>query len=129
MEVIEISGRAGKYEDLTRYLQMARKTIREPQVDGYLMLSFAKTDRLHDLEDFLAGLNVADVYHSPYITDNRFLILVRSAITRNYIKLPRSCSPPSRTGLDWHLLWSILANSRMLSTVHAKPALQSVTLL
>jgi clathrin heavy chain len=60
-EVIEIASRAGKYEDLIRYLQMARKTIREPQVDGYLLLSFAKTDRLHDLEDFLAGLNVADV--------------------------------------------------------------------
>lgn len=61
-EVIEIASRAGKFEDLIRYLQMARKTVREPQVDGYLLLSFAKTDRLHDLEDFLAGLNVADVY-------------------------------------------------------------------
>jgi clathrin heavy chain len=60
-EVIEIASRAGKYEDLIRYLQMARKTVREPQVDGYLLLSYAKTDRLHDLEDFLASLNVADV--------------------------------------------------------------------
>lgn len=40
---------------------MARKTVREPQVDGYMLLSYAKTDRLHDLEDFLASLNVADV--------------------------------------------------------------------
>ena len=65
MEVIEIASRAGKNEDLIRYLQMARKTVREPQVDGYLLLSFAKTDRLHDLEDFLAGLNVADVFPFP----------------------------------------------------------------
>jgi clathrin heavy chain len=61
MEVIEIGSRAGKYDDLIRYLQMARKTVREPQVDGYLMLAFAKMDRLNDLEDFLASLNVADV--------------------------------------------------------------------
>ena len=40
---------------------MARKTVREPQVDGALLLAFAKTDRLHDMEEFLAGLNVADV--------------------------------------------------------------------
>ena len=65
VEVIEIASRAGKFEDLIRYLQMARKSVREPQVDGYLMLSFAKTDRLHDLEDFLASLNVADV-ESPF---------------------------------------------------------------
>jgi clathrin heavy chain len=64
VEVIEIASRAGKYEDLIRYLQMARKSVREPQVDGYLLLSFAKTDRLHDLEDFLSSLNVADV---PYL--------------------------------------------------------------
>lgn len=60
-EVIEIASRAGKHEDLIQYLQMARKTVREPQVDGYLLLSYAKTNNLRDLENFLAGLNVADV--------------------------------------------------------------------
>jgi hypothetical protein len=125
MEVIEIASRAGKYDDLIRYLQMARKTIREPQVDGYLLLSFAKTDRLHDLEDFLAGLNVADVFPLSDPADNRSLILVRNATTRNCTKLQRSSSPPSPTGLDWHLRWSTLANSRMPLTVHAKPTPQS----
>ncbi|BFZ57862.1 Clathrin heavy chain [Savitreella phatthalungensis] len=60
-EVVEIADRAGKSEDLIRYLQMARKTVREPVVDTALLLAFAKTDRLHDLEDFLQGTNVADV--------------------------------------------------------------------
>ncbi|ORY82573.1 putative clathrin heavy chain [Protomyces lactucae-debilis] len=60
-EVIEIADRAGKSEDLIRFLQMARKTVREPIVDTSLLLSYAKTDRVHDLEDFLQGTNVADV--------------------------------------------------------------------
>lgn len=61
VEVIEIADRAGKSEDLIKYLQMARKTVREPMVDTSLLLAFAKTERVHDLEDFLQGTNVADV--------------------------------------------------------------------
>ncbi|KAI9064179.1 clathrin heavy chain [Trametes sanguinea] len=60
-EVIEIASRAGKYDDLVRYLQMARKTLREPKIDTELAYAYAKTDRLHDMEDFLAMTNVADV--------------------------------------------------------------------
>lgn len=61
VEVIEIADRAGKSEDLIKYLQMARKTVREAIVDTSLLLAFAKTERVHDLEDFLQGTNVADV--------------------------------------------------------------------
>ncbi|KAI0641858.1 clathrin heavy chain [Trametes meyenii] len=60
-EAIEIASRAGKYDDLVRYLQMARKSLREPKIDTELAYSYAKTDRLHDMEDFLAMTNVADV--------------------------------------------------------------------
>ncbi|KAI0652837.1 clathrin heavy chain [Cubamyces menziesii] len=60
-EVIEIASRAGKYDDLVRYLQMARKSLREPKIDTELAYAYAKTDRLHDMEDFLAMTNVADV--------------------------------------------------------------------
>ncbi|RXK35208.1 clathrin heavy chain [Tremella mesenterica] len=60
-EVIEIANRAGKHEDLVRYLQMARKTAREPKIDTELAYAYAKTDRLHDMEEFLAMTNVADV--------------------------------------------------------------------
>src|SRR5579859_1717408 len=100
---------------------MARKTVREPQVDGYLLLSFAKTDRLHDLEDFLAGLNVADVSPTSGMADFRSWILVRNVTTRNCTRPLKSSSPVSPTGLAWRLLWSISANTRMQSTVHAKP--------
>jgi len=60
-EVIEIANRAGKQDDLVRYLQMARKTLREPKIDTELAYSYAKTDRLHDMEDFLGFTNIADI--------------------------------------------------------------------
>lgn len=60
LEVIETSSRAAKHEDLVRYLQMARKTLREPAIDTELAFAYARTDRLHDMEEFLAMTNVAD---------------------------------------------------------------------
>jgi clathrin heavy chain len=60
-EVIELANRAGKQDDLVRYLQMARKTLREPKIDTELAYAYAKTDRLHDMEDFLGMTNVADI--------------------------------------------------------------------
>ena len=40
---------------------MARKTLREPKIDTELAYAYAKTDRLHDMEDFLGMTNVADI--------------------------------------------------------------------
>lgn len=40
---------------------MARKSLREPKIDTQLAYAYAKTDRLHDMEDFLSVTNVADV--------------------------------------------------------------------
>ncbi|CAH7670842.1 clathrin, heavy polypeptide [Phakopsora pachyrhizi] len=61
LEVIETADRAGKHEDVARYLQMARKTLREPKIDTELCVAYAKTDRLHDMEEFLSMTNVADL--------------------------------------------------------------------
>jgi hypothetical protein len=52
-EVIEISSHVGKHDDLARFLQMARKSLREPKIDTELAYAYAKTDRLHDMDDFL----------------------------------------------------------------------------
>jgi len=60
-EVIELATRADKYDELVRFLQMARKSLREPKIDTELAHAYAKTDRLHDMEDFLSMTNVADV--------------------------------------------------------------------
>lgn len=59
--MIEISSHAGKHDDLVRFLQMARKHLREPKIDTELAYAYAKTDRLHDMEDFLGMTNVADI--------------------------------------------------------------------
>lgn len=40
---------------------MARKSAREPKVDTELAYAYAKTDRLHDMEEFLSMTNVADI--------------------------------------------------------------------
>ena len=60
-EVIETATHAGKDEDLIKYLRMARKTQREPDIDTALAFCFARTDQLSALEDFLHSPNVADV--------------------------------------------------------------------
>ncbi|CAD6563669.1 MAG: hypothetical protein CYPHOPRED_000018 [Cyphobasidiales sp. Tagirdzhanova-0007] len=60
-EVIETAERAGKHDDMVRYLQMARKTLREPKIDTELVVAYAKTDRISDMEEFLAMTNVADL--------------------------------------------------------------------
>lgn len=60
-EVIETATHAGKDEDLVNYLKMARKTLREPAIDTALAFCYARLDQLGDLEDFLRGINVANV--------------------------------------------------------------------
>lgn len=60
-EVIDIATHAGKDEELIKYLRMARKTLREPAIDTALAFSYAKTNQLNELEDFLHATNVADI--------------------------------------------------------------------
>lgn len=60
-EVIQVASRANKFEDLVRYLQMARKKVREPAVESELIFAYAKTGRLADLEEFISSPNLAQV--------------------------------------------------------------------
>jgi clathrin heavy chain len=61
MEVIEISNHAGKHNSLVCFLQMSQKTLQEPKINTELAYAYAKTDCLHDMEDFLSMINVADI--------------------------------------------------------------------
>uniref|UniRef100_H2ZKR5 Clathrin heavy chain n=1 Tax=Ciona savignyi TaxID=51511 RepID=H2ZKR5_CIOSA len=64
MEVVEASNKSGKsknWEDLVRYLLMARKKARESYVETELVFAFAKTNRLADLEEFISGPNNANI--------------------------------------------------------------------
>ncbi|KAG0638061.1 armadillo-type protein [Tuber brumale] len=60
-EVIETATHAGKFEDLIKYLQMCRQTLREPAVDSSLVLCYARVDKLPELEEFLNSSNVANI--------------------------------------------------------------------
>lgn len=93
-EVIEIASHAGKDDELISYLLMARKTLREPDVDGQLLLSYAATDKLYDLKDFL---------NSPMLLTSR--LLVTNSILKSIMKLLKLFTPVFPIGLNSHLLW------------------------
>ncbi|KAF8543541.1 armadillo-type protein [Trichophaea hybrida] len=60
-EVIEMSTRAGKFDELIKYLQMCRRTLREPPIDSALALCLARVNKRQELEDFLNAANVASI--------------------------------------------------------------------
>nr|CAG4651561.1 EOG090X0064 [Triops cancriformis] len=61
LDVVATAHSSDSWEDLVRYLQMARKKTRESHIESELLYAYAKTNRLADLEEFLAGPNHADI--------------------------------------------------------------------
>jgi clathrin heavy chain len=61
MDVVTATQRTGNWEDLVRYLQMARKKARESHIESELIYAYAKTGRMADLEEFISGPNHADI--------------------------------------------------------------------
>jgi len=53
-DVILAAKGADAFEDLISYLKMARSKVKDAQIDSELIYSYAKTDKLADLEDFLS---------------------------------------------------------------------------
>lgn len=64
------------WEDLVKYLQMARKKARETFIETELVYAFAKTNRLADLEEFISGPNHANITQ----------VIVRPTSTHNWIR-------------------------------------------
>jgi len=60
-EVIDASEREDLYEDLARFLQMARKHKKDSLLDSELIFAFAKNDQLAEMEEFVSGTNTANV--------------------------------------------------------------------
>ncbi|GAM29363.1 hypothetical protein SAMD00019534_125390 [Acytostelium subglobosum LB1] len=60
-EVIQAAERANCYEELVKYLQMCRKKIKEPVIESELIFSFAKVDKLVEMEDFINSPNSAHI--------------------------------------------------------------------
>nr|BAN20627.1 clathrin heavy chain [Riptortus pedestris] len=61
VDVVETAHKTGSWEDLVRYLQMARKKARESYIESELIYAYARTNRLADLEEFISGPNHADI--------------------------------------------------------------------
>lgn len=61
MDVVSAAHKHNNWEDLVKYLQMARKKSREPSIESELVYAYAKTNRLADLEEFISGPNNADL--------------------------------------------------------------------
>ncbi|CAH0713601.1 unnamed protein product, partial [Brenthis ino] len=61
MDVVDTATQQQSWEDLVRYLQMARKKARESYIESELIYAYARTGRLADLEEFISGPNHADI--------------------------------------------------------------------
>jgi clathrin heavy chain len=60
-KVISVGHENGAWEDLVRFLEMARKTLKDRAVDTELAHSLAQANRLSDLEILVTAPNVADI--------------------------------------------------------------------
>ena len=67
---------SGNYEDLVRYLQMARKKTRETFIETELVFAFAMTNRLADLEEFISGPNHAQISQVTIVTSIYIIIII-----------------------------------------------------
>merc|ERR1719158_1464508 len=61
LDVVDTASKTDNWEDLVRYLQMARKKARDTYVESELIFAYAKTSRFADLEEFISSPNHADV--------------------------------------------------------------------
>ncbi len=58
---MNVAGASGNWEELVKYLQMARKKARETFIETELIYAYAKTNRLAELEEFISGPNHAQI--------------------------------------------------------------------
>ncbi|XP_045503328.1 clathrin heavy chain [Colias croceus] len=98
MDVVATASAQQSWEDLVRYLQMARKKARESYIESELIYAYARTGRLADLEEFISGPNHADIqkigdrcfddkmYNAAKLLYNNVSNFARLAITLVHLK-------------------------------------------
>ncbi|VVC88781.1 unnamed protein product [Leptidea sinapis] len=113
MDVVATASAQHSWEDLVRYLQMARKKARESYIESELIYAYARTGRLADLEEFVSGPNHADIqkigdrcfddgmYSAAKLLYNNVSNFARLAITLVHLK-------EFQGQLDTHLEGSVL---------------------
>ena len=112
MEVVDAANRTDEFDDLVKFLQMARKKTREAYVETELCYAFAKTNRLAELEEFISTTNNANIqqvgdrcydqqmYNAAKILyiNIRFVLFLPSKqsgnlfLTKKQNRVPYSCS-------------------------------------
>merc|ERR1740123_1202789 len=60
-EVIQASESQGLFENLIEFLTMARKNAKDQIIDTELVYSYAKTDHLSEMEEFVGSTNTANI--------------------------------------------------------------------
>ncbi|CAH4033849.1 clathrin heavy chain [Pieris brassicae] len=98
MDVVATASTQQSWDDLVRYLQMARKKARESYIESELIYAYARTGRLADLEEFISGPNHADIqkigdrcfddkmYNAAKLLYNNVSNFARLAITLVHLK-------------------------------------------
>ncbi|CAF4800863.1 unnamed protein product [Pieris macdunnoughi] len=98
MDVVATASAQQSWDDLVRYLQMARKKARESYIESELIYAYARTGRLADLEEFISGPNHADIqkigdrcfddkmYNAAKLLYNNVSNFARLAITLVHLK-------------------------------------------
>lgn len=61
VEVIVAAEKAEMWDDLIKFLQMCRNSVKEPSIESELVYAFAKVNRLAELEEFINGPNCAQL--------------------------------------------------------------------
>jgi Region in Clathrin and VPS len=59
IEVITRAKEVGQYDDLVKYLMMVRDKVKDPKVDTEIVVAYAMTDKLGDLESFITSAPLA----------------------------------------------------------------------
>nr|KAG5696086.1 hypothetical protein BaRGS_020487 [Batillaria attramentaria] len=82
MEVVQVASSNNNWEDLVKFLQMARKKARETFVETELVFAYAKTNRLADMEEFVADRCFDNkMYEAAKLLYNNVSNYARLAIT------------------------------------------------
>lgn len=58
LEVIAAASETQQYEALVKYLMMVRKRVKDQTVDSEIVVAYAKTSQLAELENFIAGAHL-----------------------------------------------------------------------
>jgi clathrin heavy chain len=53
--VIQVAEDSGNFEELIRYLKMCRQQIKHPHIESELIYSYARLDKMADLEELISG--------------------------------------------------------------------------